>query len=267
MEAMTERPLPPAEPAGDAEHVPFSLERLVFFSDAVYAIAITLLAIDIRVPEVESLDVGAAILELVPGLFSYALSFAAIGLYWLAHWRRFDLIERTDQRLAVLNLAHLAFIALIPFPTSLLGRHGDQAPSVVLYALVLAGAGILGAASWAYAGRAGLVREGVSPGLVRLGIVRGLVAPAVFLASIPLVLVDPRLAELSWLLLFPAQAIASRRRARARANPKRDGPSAACRAKMAAGVDSGGSPFVHRVSAGRRPATRTDGDPTCPATC
>ncbi len=139
--------------------VPFSLERIVFFSDAVFAIAITLLAIDIRLPEAAG-DGGQrleeAILALAPVVFNYALSFAAIGLYWLAHWRRYDYVERADEGLAVINLAHLGFIALIPFPTALLGQHGDERASVTVYVLVVSAAGIVGTLSWLYAYRRGL---------------------------------------------------------------------------------------------------------------
>jgi uncharacterized membrane protein len=69
----------------------FGLERLVFFSDAVFAIAITLLALDIRVPElagtVTNDGLAAAIAALGPRIFAYVLSFAVVGLFWLAHWR------------------------------------------------------------------------------------------------------------------------------------------------------------------------------------
>jgi len=192
--------------------VPFSLERMVFFSDAVFAIAITLLAIEIRLPEgVSDADVNDAIRDLLPMLFSYALSFAVIGVYWRAHWRRYALVARTDERLAVLNLVHLAFIALIPFPTAMLGRHGDQPGPVLVYALVVAAAGIMGTVSWRYTERAGLMRRDAAPEAIRTESIRLLAPWVVFVGSLPLIAVSPLLAEMSWILAFPLQTLAIRR--------------------------------------------------------
>ena len=83
----------------------FELERLVFFSDAVFAIAITLLVVDIGVPaEVPDPDVPGAILRLLPQFAPFALSFAVIGTYWAAHHRIFRFIERWDGGLVRWNL-------------------------------------------------------------------------------------------------------------------------------------------------------------------
>jgi uncharacterized membrane protein len=205
-------------PAGDltaGEHeVPFSLERITFFSDAVFAIAITLLALEIRLPESAPTDpahLGEAILGLAPVLFSYALSFAAIGLYWLAHWRRYDYVDRADEGLAVINLGHLAFVGLIPFPTALLGAHGDQPGPVIVYAVVLSAAGVVGTLAWLYAYRRGLVTPGIPASWVRLSALRGLAVPIVFTAALPLLVVHPFAVEAAWLLVFPVQAVIGRR--------------------------------------------------------
>ncbi len=199
-------------PGPEQEHVSFSLERLVFFSDAVFAIAITLLAIEIRLPEgAGDGDLNAAIADLAPMVFSYFLSFSVIGLSWLAHWRRYDLIERADERLAMINLAQLAFIALIPFPTALLGHYGDQAGPVILYAVIVACAGLLGTLTWIYADRNGMMRPGTTRETVRLATIRGLLLPLVFLSSLPLLLLHPYAVEAAWVLFFPLQALVIRR--------------------------------------------------------
>jgi uncharacterized membrane protein len=133
-------------------------ERLVFFSDAVFAIAITLLIIEVRLPD---LPRGAtedqlreALGALIPKVFAYVLSFATIGLYWLAHWRRFRYVARVNERLVAINLVLLGFVAFIPFPTALIGQHGDQPPVVIVYAVVVSLAGMFGPLSWLYAWRA-----------------------------------------------------------------------------------------------------------------
>ncbi|HEY6607571.1 MAG TPA: TMEM175 family protein [Candidatus Limnocylindria bacterium] len=188
------------------------LERIVFFSDGVFAIAITLLVIDLRPPEVLAGLSEAAFLEamseLGPKIVAYLLSFAVIGLYWLAHWRRFHFIVRSNERFAVLNLLVLGAISFIPFPTALIGSQGDRPISVVIYAVTLSAAGLLGTVSWLYARRAGLTREGLSPAYVRSSVARGLSVPVVMLGSLVLLpFIGPYATELSWVLIFVAQAV------------------------------------------------------------
>jgi uncharacterized membrane protein len=195
------------------EPVP-GIERLVFFSDAVFAIAITLLVINLRLPDSANLpgaDLGVALRGLWPQVLTYALSFAVIGLYWIAHWRRFQYIEAADDRLVALNLLQLAFIALIPFPSSVMGQHGDQPEAALLYIAVLGTAGILGPVTWVHAVRAGLTVPGLSAGFVRFMTVRGVVVPVVMYLSVPLVFVNPFLAQFAWLLSLLVQGVVSRR--------------------------------------------------------
>jgi uncharacterized membrane protein len=200
----------PDEPS----EVPPSLERVIFFSDAVFAIAMTLLVIDITIPAVSDMtndDLIEQLRLLAPNIFSYTLSFAVVGTYWLAHWRRFHYIGRANEQLALINLFLLGFVALIPFPTAVLGAHGDLPAALVLYVGVLSAGGIVGALSWLYAYRAGLCRPGVGGRELRLGLMRSLIGPAVMLASLPLIAVSTTLAELSWILIFPIQVFLRRR--------------------------------------------------------
>jgi Endosomal/lysosomal potassium channel TMEM175 len=98
------------------------LDRLVLFSDAVFAIAITLLALDLRLPEPppDLTDAGLLeqLLELGPKYFSFVISFMSVGFYWIAHHRFFQLVVRVDAGLLLLNLLLLMGVAFIPFPTS-----------------------------------------------------------------------------------------------------------------------------------------------------
>ena len=94
-----------------------SLERMVFFSDAVFAIALTLLALDLKLPEgipAEQLD--DALVAAWPQLLAYALSFVIIAKTWMSHHSDFALIRRFNANLAWLNLALLFFIAMLPAP-------------------------------------------------------------------------------------------------------------------------------------------------------
>jgi uncharacterized membrane protein len=204
----------PTHSPAEREGIGLGLERLVFFSDAVFAIAMTLLVIDVRLPElagqISDGELADALGELWPRIFAYALSFSVIGMYWLAHWRRYLLVQRTNEGLARLNLLLLGLVAFIPFPTSVLGQYGDRPLVVASYAVVLALAGMAGAACWAYAASRGLLRPSVTADEYRLGLLRGLTAPVVFLASLlALPIVGATVTEMLWLLVFPAQSLAT----------------------------------------------------------
>jgi uncharacterized membrane protein len=181
------------------------LERLLFFSDAVIAIAITLLVIDLRVPNLartaSDADLRSAIVELTPRLFSVFLSFAVIGLWWTSHHRFFGAVARLDGWLLALNLVFLAAIAFLPFPTSILGGW-SVSTSVALYAATNATIGFLAVAMRIYAERRGLLDPGVPLEAFGRRTYRSLVAPVVFLASIPVAYVSPGSAIWTWNLIW-----------------------------------------------------------------
>lgn len=191
------------------------LERVALFSDAVFAIAITLLVIDLRVPllgdDVSNRELTDAVLALRPQLFAYALSVTVIGMYWHAHWRRFRYLERVDGRLIALNLTLLGLIALIPFPTALIGEYGDLPIAVVIYALSVAAPGLLGPLTWLYARRGGLAARDLPARELRLATLRGLVVPVVTLGSLLLLpFASTRVVELAWCLVIPLQFLIGR---------------------------------------------------------
>jgi uncharacterized membrane protein len=211
------RPAPPggADDAPPPSSDDLAFERLVFFSDAVFAIAITLLVIEVRLPalpaDATEADVIAGIRATLPQIFAYVLSFATIGLYWLAHWRRFRYIVHVDSRLVAYNLVLLGFIAFIPFPTAVLGEHGDLVPAVVLYAVVLSAAGVVGPLTWLYAWRAGLAAPGLTDRYALLSAARGFSVPVVMLGSLLfLPVVGTTGVEVLWLLIAPVQMVLNR---------------------------------------------------------
>jgi TMEM175 potassium channel family protein len=135
-------------------HSKLAFDRLVFFSDAVFAIAITLLALELRLPEgiVAGDDaLWRAILGLWPRYLSFLVSFLVIGLFWIGHHRMFRLINRFDDALLWINLLFLMCIVVIPYPTSVLGEHPGTRPAVILYAGILATTGLLQTGIWLYA--------------------------------------------------------------------------------------------------------------------
>jgi uncharacterized membrane protein len=183
------------------------LERLIFFSDAVFAIAITLLALTIQLPagtpvggDVPDSVLAAALAEAGKKIFSYVISFLIIGIYWISHHRLFRRVQRYDSRLMLINLVLLMSIGFIPFPTSLVSEYGNRT-AVVFYASSVAVVGLLTALMWMYItyhGRlldAPLERHEWLVTLARL-----LVAPVVFLVSIGLAFINTELAKYAWAL-------------------------------------------------------------------
>ena len=119
-----------------------ALERLIFFSDAVFAIAITLLIIEIHVPDVPRGSGDAAYLRalahLIPSFIGYIVSFALIGLFWMGHHRAFGLAARQGPGVLGWNLALLGTIAFMPFSTAFLSANvGDRVPTIFYCAAML----------------------------------------------------------------------------------------------------------------------------------
>ncbi len=125
-----------------ADRVDHALERLVFFSDAVFAIAITLLIIEIHAPDLPRGSSDASYLQalahLIPNFIGYIVSFAVIGLFWMGHHRSFGLAARQGPGILGWNLALLGTIAFMPFSTAFLSAHvGDRIPTIFYCASLL----------------------------------------------------------------------------------------------------------------------------------
>jgi uncharacterized membrane protein len=130
------------------------VERMIFFSDAVFAIAITLLVIELKLPELHENSTQGfinALGRMIPNLLGYILSFFVIGAFWAAHHRAFRWVIKTDDKLVWANLRFLLLIAFLPFPTAVLAEHANLQISMIFYAIVLAGATINQIRLWNYA--------------------------------------------------------------------------------------------------------------------
>lgn len=184
-------------------------DRVLFFSDAVFAIAITLLVVDLRVPNLPArlIHAGQQLREAEPRIFAFVLSFAVIGLFWTGHHTIFRYITALDRVLILINLLFLGTIAFLPYPTALLGAAGtSQAPATILYAACVGAAGLGELAIWLWALRAGLVPGTVPPQVRRYFAARLLRTPVVFALSIPVAVAAPGAAPYLWLALIPIGA-------------------------------------------------------------
>jgi uncharacterized membrane protein len=196
------------------------LDRIVNFSDAVFAIVITLLVLDIRVPQIPpalvSQELPGQILDLSPKFLSYAISFLVIAIYWQAHHRVFRPIRSYDTTLLWLNFLFLMAISFLPFPTSLLGKYAGEQLSVAIYAANAATASLLLVSiSWyATSGHRLVAPDSVDDEAERLQRMQALAVPAVFLLSIGISFFSPTAAMYSWLLLTITDPIIRRVRSR-----------------------------------------------------
>jgi len=188
-------------------------DRIVNLSDGVFAIAITLLVLDIRVPDIpESMvakELPAALISLWPKYLGYFLSFVGIAVFWTIHHSIFRPIRSYDRTLLYLNFLFLMVVAFVPFPTSLLGEYGDHQLPVAIYAATLGvGRLLLTAIHW-YSTRRGdrLLKEAQDPATVRFFLIRGLTIPAIFLLSIVISFFSVGAAVWTWFVMIAIDAV------------------------------------------------------------
>jgi uncharacterized membrane protein len=127
-----------------------SKNRVEALSDGVFAIVITLLILDIRVPDVEYNQLLSSLVAVLPRIFAYVISFGVIGVYWLAHHQSLQFIGRLNGFLIWLNFLYLLAVSFMPFPTALLGRYPMQPIPIVIYGLNLIVANATGLALTLY---------------------------------------------------------------------------------------------------------------------
>lgn len=189
-----------------SEALQLGLERIAFFSDAVFAIAITLLALEIRLPEGDFAANAAltdALLSMWPKYLAFAISFWVIASFWIGHHRMFLGIKRYDRRLIVLNFVLLMLIAFVPFPTTLISEYGNRT-ATIFYALTMVAIGLTMASITLYASGPGHLVDAPQRSIWRQrGMWRSVAVAAVFALSIGIAFLSADLAMYSWLLLAP----------------------------------------------------------------
>lgn len=181
-----------------------AIERAVAFSDAVFAIAMTILVLELHTPEVEPAELTAALVGLIPSYLTFVLSFVVVGLIWMSHHRKFSLIRGHTQTLLRLNLVLLLLVASLALPTGVLGRYGDRTVAVVFYAAAACAIGLVMTGIWVYAWRRRLVDPRVDAGVFWFVMAQSLPMPLVFGLSIPVALLfGPHAGEYTWLAAIP----------------------------------------------------------------
>jgi uncharacterized membrane protein len=193
---------------------PIEADRVLAFSDAIFAIAITLLTLNLQVrPGLGGADFPRALHQVLPALGAYVLSFVILGQLWLAHHRIFGVIARVDYTVLVRNLVFLGLIAIMPFPVRLLSDYSNRPLAVAIYALAFISAMQLQRLIWRDVTRPehrDLLREPV-PDQVRTGFGRVLLGLLVlFGAAVPVGMFAPRYATLVWAVIIPLRLLVGR---------------------------------------------------------
>jgi uncharacterized membrane protein len=168
-----------------------STRRMEALTDGVFAIAMTLLVLDFKVPTIpEGLTVDALpklILELWPNFFNYIESFILLGIFWIVHHRQCHYIKFIDRGLLWLNILGLMFIVLIPFSTSLVAEYGHVQIAAVIFECNLLAIGFLFYMQWWYVtGKHHLLDCDLSAETILLMKKRNLVVPIISLVAIGL---------------------------------------------------------------------------------
>lgn len=192
----------------------FDLARTIALSDGVFAFALTLLVLSITVPvingTVTSGDVAAALADRTQEMVSWLVSFVVIGGFWVRHNELTRQLDRVDGRFLALNLAFLALVAFIPYPTEVVGKYSTTA-SFAFYAAVISMLIIVGAAGGQYASSNGLLRTPESPKEKKLRLLSALVPACFFIGSIPVALaLGTTAGYICWVALIPADTIIGR---------------------------------------------------------
>ena len=187
------------EPKHKASRLTFQFERLSTFSDGVFAIAITLLIIEIKVPVLREATNEALIdslSEMSLKFLGFLISFAIVGHYWSVHHRIFGYIERYNTVFVWINLAFLCSVVLLPFSSGLIGEYSSDLHLYVPYAVYVVNiclAGFMNCWLWLYISnpKKQFLTHTISKARRKLGLYRSLVIPIVFIISLIVFFINP----------------------------------------------------------------------------
>jgi uncharacterized membrane protein len=182
----------------------FQLDRISFFTDGVFAIAITLLVIEFKVPVIEHAT-DEALWHSLKGmawkLLGFVISFCIVGYYWSVHHRIFGYVEKYTSRLLWLNLSFLFSVVLLPFTSGLLGEYASETELRLPYAVYVINICLtasMNALLWFYLSNHNLdlLTHKISKDRILLGFYFTLVVPIIFLISLGLVFINPTVGRL-----------------------------------------------------------------------
>jgi uncharacterized membrane protein len=188
--------------------------RTLALSDGLFAIAMTLLVVGIALPTIDQAGSASEMLDALNDLsesfVSFFISFAVIARYWAAHQEQFSMLARMDRGFVGLNLVYLAFIALLPFPTDLLGNYFENPIAIVVYATNVAIISGMEVVLFRKAYRADLLAHPMPEDVYRWGVIGSSSPVVVFMLSIPVAFLNTTVAAGVWFLSIPVGIVLER---------------------------------------------------------
>ncbi len=168
--------------------------RVLALTDGVFAIIITLLVLDIHVPELMAHEtLGTAISDVRPSFVSFVIAFIVAAMQWVGHRDLFTLIRYIDRGIIWLNLLTLFAVCLLPFGSALLSRYYEDPLALRVFGLILMGTSIARTAIWAYATqRPSLIHEPLDRASIRSGLALSVFPVAVYIIAFVIAGVSPQ---------------------------------------------------------------------------
>ena len=194
--------------SSDESELGMTTHRIEALTDGIFAIAMTLLVLNLALPETgngltQTVELHKLLIGQITKFFSYALSFLLLALYWVLHHRQFHFIKRTDRTHLWINIVLLMFIVLVPFSTSLVGDYSDDWMAALFFNSNLFIIGIMFIWNWAYATKGHrLVDRSLDPQRIALAKKRGAVTPLAALLAMVLSFIIPSYSFCAYFLIL-----------------------------------------------------------------
>lgn len=190
---------------------PLEFGRVVALTDGVFAIALTLLVLDLALPvQTANMPLAKALAETAPRFIAFAISVAVVGTHYLAHHETLSMLQKIDSGLIKLTILYLGFIALIPFVQSVLADRPEESLTLALYATVLGCTSVIAAFMIWHAHRRGLLREPLQGRNAKFEVLRSGLPIFIFFSSAGFAFLIGGWAVIFWISQWPLDAILAR---------------------------------------------------------
>lgn len=190
---------------------PVEFGRVVALVDGVFAIALTLLVLDLALPtQIAEVPLTVALADAAPRFLAFAISVAVVGTFFQIHHENLSMLQKVDSSLLWLTVPYLGLIVLIPFMQSILSSRPAEPLAFALYAIVLGFTSAIGAFMVWHAHRHGLLRKPLLGQAAQFEALRNLLPIFLFFSSTVLAFLIGRWTILIWVSLFPLDAIFAR---------------------------------------------------------
>ncbi|CAN5174486.1 TMEM175 family protein [soil metagenome] len=192
----------------------YPTDRVNSFSDAIFSIALTLLVLEVRVPssaDLETYGTLGVLQRLIPSFIGLLISFFVTAAYWRSHLAFAQYITEYDSRLLRLTIWLLLFVVLLPFSTAFYTKNFSKDGPYIFYCLNLVFIGFFNYLIIRRIIRTDKERELMTANLAQWFAFRSLVAPIVWLLAIPVLLIDPFLSRMTFILIFIVIALGDRK--------------------------------------------------------